>query len=51
MRSNGLEMTGRLVLRRFKSISEAELKLKRVNIVLGPLELGKSNLLERAIFI
>ncbi len=39
-------MTGRLVLRRFKSISEAELKLKRVNIVLGPPESGKSNLLE-----
>ncbi len=39
-------MTGRLVVRRFKSISEAELELKRVNIVLGPPESGKSNLLE-----
>jgi len=37
---------GRLTVHRFKSIREVELKLKRVNIVLGPPESGKSNLLE-----
>ena len=39
-------MMGRLTVHRFKSIREVELKLKRVNIVLGPPESGKSNLLE-----
>jgi len=36
----------RLRIRGFKSIEEASLDLSRINVVIGPPESGKSNLLE-----
>ncbi len=41
-------MNARLRVSRFKSIREADLELRRINIVIGPPESGKSNLLEAA---